>query len=70
MLYLLFSLLRPALYDIERFGVQLKGSPRHADVLVVTGAVTLNMEPALIKTYEATPSPKLVSALGDDACDE
>lgn len=56
-------------YDIERFGVSVVASPRHADVLVVTGAVTLNMEQALIKTYDATPSPKLVIALGDDACD-
>ena len=56
-------------YDIERFGVSIVASPRHADVLVVTGAVTLNMEQALIKTYEAIPSPKLVIALGDDACD-
>ena len=56
-------------YDIERFGVSIVASPRHADVLVVTGAVTLNMEQALIKTYDATPSPKLVIALGDDACD-
>jgi Ni,Fe-hydrogenase III small subunit len=56
-------------YDIERFGVSVVASPRHADVLVVTGAVTLNMEEALIKTYAATPAPKLVIALGDDACD-
>jgi len=56
-------------YDIERFGISVVASPRHADVLVVTGAVTLNMEQALIKTYDATPSPKLVIALGDDACD-
>jgi Ni,Fe-hydrogenase III small subunit len=56
-------------YDIERFGVTVVASPRHADVLAVTGAVTLNMELALIKTWEATPSPKLVIAIGDDACD-
>jgi Ni,Fe-hydrogenase III small subunit len=56
-------------YDIERFGISIVASPRHADILVVTGAVTLNMEMALIKTYEATPSPKLVVAVGDDACD-
>jgi Ni,Fe-hydrogenase III small subunit len=55
-------------YDIERFGISFAASPRHADVLIVTGAVTLNMEAALIKTYEATPSPKLVIAVGDDAC--
>jgi Ni,Fe-hydrogenase III small subunit len=56
-------------YDIERFGISIVASPRHADVLVVTGAVTLNMETALIKTYEAMPSPRFVIALGDDACD-
>jgi Ni,Fe-hydrogenase III small subunit len=55
-------------YDIERFGVGFVASPRHADVLVVTGAVTHNMAEALLKTYEATPSPKFVVALGDDAC--
>lgn len=55
-------------YDIERFGVTFVASPRHADVLVVTGAVTHNMEIALKKTYEATPEPKLVIAVGDDAC--
>jgi Ni,Fe-hydrogenase III small subunit len=56
-------------YDIERFGLSFAASPRHADILVVTGAVTLNMETALIKTYEAMPSPKWVVAVGDDACD-
>jgi Ni,Fe-hydrogenase III small subunit len=56
-------------YDIERFGISIVASPRHADVLAVTGAVTLNMEVALKKTYDATPSPKLVIAIGDDACD-
>jgi Ni,Fe-hydrogenase III small subunit len=56
-------------YDIERFGVSIVASPRHADVLVVTGAVTLNMEMALKKTYDATPAPKLVIVVGDDACD-
>jgi Ni,Fe-hydrogenase III small subunit len=55
-------------YDIERFGISIVASPRHADILVVTGAVTLNMEVALIKTYEAMPYPKLVAAVGDDAC--
>ena len=44
-------------------------SPRHADVLLVTGAVTLNMVEAVKKTYEAMPSPKFVVAVGDDACD-
>lgn len=56
-------------YDIERFGISFVASPRHADILVVTGAVTLNMEVALVKTYEAMPSPKMVIAVGNDACD-
>ncbi len=56
-------------YDIERFGVSFVASPRHADALIVTGPVTHNMATALRKTYDATPSPKLVIALGDDACD-
>ncbi|MBI5388883.1 NADH-quinone oxidoreductase subunit B family protein [Candidatus Woesearchaeota archaeon] len=55
-------------YDIERFGITFVASPRHADTLMVTGAVTLNMAQAVRKVYEATPSPKLVIALGDDAC--
>ncbi len=55
-------------YDIERFGVSFVASPRHADVLAVTGPVTHNMVEALLKTYEATPSPKFVVAVGDDAC--
>jgi Ni,Fe-hydrogenase III small subunit len=56
-------------YDIERFGVSFVASPRHADVLVVTGPVTNNMAIAVKKTYDATPSPKFVIAIGDDACD-
>jgi len=56
-------------YDIERFGVSFVASPRHADVLVITGSVTHNMEIAVRKTYEAMPYPKLVVAVGDDACD-
>lgn len=56
-------------YDIERFGVSFVASPRHADVLLITGAVTHNMEIAVRKTYEAMPAPKLVIAVGDDACD-
>lgn len=56
-------------YDIERFGVSFVASPRHADVLLITGAVTHNMEVAVRKTYEAMPAPKLVMAVGDDACD-
>ena len=54
-------------YDVERFGVRLVASPRHADVLVVTGPVTKNMAVPLVKTYEATPGPKIVIALGDCA---
>jgi Ni,Fe-hydrogenase III small subunit len=55
-------------YDIERFGISFVASPRHADVLIVTGAVTHNMEIAAKKTYAAMPSPKFVVAVGDDAC--
>jgi Ni,Fe-hydrogenase III small subunit len=54
-------------YDADRFGVRLVASPRHADALVVTGPVTRNMESPLRKTYEATPAPKIVIALGDCA---
>jgi Ni,Fe-hydrogenase III small subunit len=55
-------------YDVERFGISFVASPRHADVLLVTGAITLNMAEAVRKTYEAMPSPKYVVAVGDDAC--
>lgn len=54
-------------YDIERFGVHIAASPRHADALVVTGPVTVNMERALKDVYEQTPDPKIVIALGDCA---
>jgi Ni,Fe-hydrogenase III small subunit len=54
-------------YDAERFGVRVVASPRHADALVVTGPVTRNMESPLRKTYEATPAPRVVIALGDCA---
>lgn len=54
-------------YDIERFGVTFVASPRHADVLFVTGAVTHNMRHALKKVYDAAPSPKYVVAVGDEA---
>jgi Ni,Fe-hydrogenase III small subunit len=54
-------------YDVERFGVHFVASPRHADLLLVTGPVTRNMEVPLRKTYEATPDPKLVVAVGDCA---
>src|SRR5512137_432331 len=55
-------------YDAERFGISFVASPRHADVLMVTGAITHNMTIAALKTYEAMPSPKFVVAVGDDAC--
>jgi len=55
-------------YDVERFGISFVASPRHADVLIVTGAITRNMEIAAKKTYEAMPAPKFVVAVGDDAC--
>jgi Ni,Fe-hydrogenase III small subunit len=54
-------------YDCERFGVRFVASPRHADMLLVTGPVTRNMEIPLRKTWEATPDPKLVVAVGDCA---
>ena len=54
-------------YDSERFGIHFVASPRHADLLLVTGPVTRNMEVPLRKTYEATPAPKLVVAVGDCA---
>jgi Ni,Fe-hydrogenase III small subunit len=54
-------------YDSERFGIHFVASPRHADLLLVTGPVTRNMQVALVKTYEATPDPKLVVAVGDCA---
>ena len=55
------------IYDSERFGIHFVASPRHADLLLVTGPVTRNMEVPLRKTYEATPAPKLVVAVGDCA---
>jgi len=54
--------------DIERFGIHFVASPRHADMLLITGTATRNMELALLKTYEATPDPKLVVAVGACAC--
>ena len=54
-------------YDMERFGLHFVASPRHADMLLVTGPVTRNMAVPLRKTYEATPDPKLVVAVGDCA---
>ena len=54
-------------YDIERFGIHFVASPRHADVLLVTGPVSRHMQTALLRTYEATPNPKWVVAAGDCA---
>ena len=56
-------------YDLERFGFKFVASPRHADVLMVTGPVTRNMREALERTYAATPDPKWVVAVGDCAFD-
>jgi Ni,Fe-hydrogenase III small subunit len=56
-------------YDLERFGLRFVASPRHADVLLVTGPVTHNMREALERTYRATPDPKWVVAVGDCAFD-
>jgi Ni,Fe-hydrogenase III small subunit len=56
------------IYDIERFGIRFVASPRHADVLMVTGPVTRNMKVALERTYAATPDPKWVVAVGDCGC--
>jgi len=58
-----------AFYDLERFGLRFVASPRHADVLLVTGPVTKNMREALERTYAATPDPKWVVAVGDCALD-
>jgi len=55
-------------YDIERYGIRLAASPRHADGLLVTGVVTHNMASALRDAHAATPEPKVVVALGDCAC--
>jgi len=56
-------------YDIERYGVHFVASPRHADLLLVTGPVSRHMEEALRRTYEATPEPKWVIAVGDCGAD-
>jgi Ni,Fe-hydrogenase III small subunit len=58
-----------AFYDLERFGLHFVASPRHADVLLVTGPVTKNMRQALERTYNATPDPKWVVAVGACAAD-
>ena len=60
------ALMNPV-YDAERFGIHIAASPRHADALVVTGPVTVNMERALKDVYKQTPDPKIVIALGDCA---
>lgn len=57
------------IYDIERFGISFVASPRHADALLVTGPVSRNMKEALVKTYEAAGSPKIVIAMGKCAID-
>ena len=57
-----------AVYDVERFGIRFAASPRHCDVLMVTGPVTHNMKVALERTYAATPDPKWVVAVGDCGC--
>ena len=61
--------LNNAFYDLERLGLKFVASPRHADVLLVTGPVTRNMREALERTYAATPDPKWVVAVGDCALD-
>ena len=55
-------------YNLERLGIKFVASPRHADMLLVTGPVSRNMETALKRTYAATPEPKLVVAIGDCGC--
>ena len=64
----LAALLNP-FYDVQRFGVDLVASPRHADGLLVTGPVTRHLEEAVRMTDEATPRPRLLIAVGDCACD-
>ena len=54
-------------YDLSQYGLNIVASPRHADVLLVTGAITTRMKPALLAAYEAMPEPRLVAALGDCA---
>lgn len=61
------ALLNP-LYDIQRFGIDFVASPRHADMLMVTGGVTRHLEEALRKTYDAAANPKMVVAIGACAC--
>ena len=61
------NVLNTPVFDLSRFGIQFVASPRHADGIVVTGPITRNMREALLKTYEATPEPKLVIAVGSCA---
>jgi Ni,Fe-hydrogenase III small subunit/formate hydrogenlyase subunit 6/NADH:ubiquinone oxidoreductase subunit I len=61
------ALLNPV-YDVQRLGIDFVASPRHADLLLVTGAVTRHLEPAMRAAYEAMPEPRLVVAVGDEAC--
>jgi Ni,Fe-hydrogenase III small subunit len=63
------QMLTSVIYDLERFGLRFVASPRHADVLLVTGPVTRNMQAALLRTWQATPDPKWVLAVGDCAID-
>jgi Ni,Fe-hydrogenase III small subunit len=56
------------IYDISRFGIEFTPSPRHADVLAITGPVTRHLKIAMERTYKATPNPKIVIAIGDGAC--
>jgi Ni,Fe-hydrogenase III small subunit len=63
------QMLNGVVYDLERFGLRFVASPRHADVLLVTGPVTCNMQDALLRTWMATPDPKFVVAVGDCAID-
>lgn len=56
-------------HDVERFGIHFVASPRHADLLLVTGPVSRHMQAALLRTWEATPGPKYLIAVGDCACD-
>jgi Ni,Fe-hydrogenase III small subunit len=62
-------MLNSIVYDLERFGLKFVASPRHADVLLVTGPVTRNMQTALLRTWAAVPDPKWVVAVGDCAID-
>src|SRR5471030_468121 len=62
--------LNNAFYDVERFGLRFVASPRHADVLMVTGPVTKNMREALLRTHDAMPDPKWVVAIGTCAADD